>query len=173
MNGSAIPAWQSGATSAMSNFLYRVRAQHRRSARTQPITSSGSPKIRIARASGQRAGRHVHCRRVSHRAILNMLGSSCSKPCHAVKVVPKLHLQRPCSAPDAPPRSEAPRHGQCAPNIFSFLQTATDRPTPPFGTRGIGNGDHFGETIGTEAAASSHLKSLFADRFLLTHPYAS
>jgi len=69
----------------------------------QAITSEWSPKIDSAWVASVRA---VTCivAGVSSPAILNMLGIISSKPCEAVKVVPKAPAcNAPCNAPDAPP----------------------------------------------------------------------
>ena len=69
----------------------------------QAITSEWSPKIESAWVASVRA---VTCMvaGVSSPAILNMLGIISSKPCEAVKVVPKAPAwSAPCSAPAAPP----------------------------------------------------------------------
>ena len=86
----------------------------------QAITSEWSPKIDSACVASVRA---VTCivAGVSSPAILNMLGIISSRPCEAVKVVPKAPAcNAPCSAPAAPPSLCISSTMGNAPQMFFF-----------------------------------------------------
>ena len=102
-NGTRVRSVAAWATRAKSCASWTLEAE----IMAQPviraaITSEWSPKMLSACVARVRAATWITAG-VSSPAILNMLGSISSRPCEAVKVVPRVPLvTAPCSAPAAP-----------------------------------------------------------------------